>query len=227
MSFVDLELWQGADRGLAMDSPMRKSNRTEEDCSDFSRGNKIQWCTRMESIASISASADLLRELSIEHRGDVCWIEWYRSLILQAWISLCCRLSAVTSAVIQTLSRSLMRSMACCCCRCYCAATVPKSSLLLPSKKKSFGEFTRSDELQLLPAGHQAREFRHLHVANIWHWSSFTALIFSSSVAIAVYAFLTKGLCCTTSPSSEGEEILLRLRSYCQFRHQFFLERRK
>jgi hypothetical protein len=97
-----------------------------------------------------------------------CRIEWYRSLILQAWISLCCRLSAVASAVIQTLSRSLMRSMACCCCcRCCCAVTVPKSSSLLPSKKKSFGEFTRSDELQLLPAGHQAREFRHLHVANI------------------------------------------------------------
>jgi hypothetical protein len=154
--------------GWAMDSPMRKSNRMEEDCSDFSRRNKIQWCTCMESIASISASADLFRELSIEHRGDVCWIEWYRSLILQAWISLCCRLSAVTSAVIQTLLRSLMRSMACCCCcRCCCAVTVPKSSSLLPSKKKSFGEFTRSDELQLLPAGHQAREFRHLHVANI------------------------------------------------------------
>jgi hypothetical protein len=57
-----------------MDSAMRKSNRiTEEDCSDFSRRNKNSM-TYMYGIdfASISESADLLSELSVEHRGDVC-----------------------------------------------------------------------------------------------------------------------------------------------------------
>lgn len=107
-----------------MDSPMRKSNRTEEDCSDFSRRNKIQWCTCMESIASISASADRLRVAEmfaglndidlwscklesvfvvVFRRWPVQWFRHYRGVWWDQWPAAA---AAVVAAVLsQCLSR--------------------------------------------------------------------------------------------------------------------------
>lgn len=169
MSSVDLELWQGADRGVS-DGFVNISNRTEEDCSDFSRRNKIQWCTCMESIASISASADLLREIVywtsrrcfaelndidlwscklesvfvvVFRRWPVQWFRHYRGVWWDQW-------PAAAAVVAAVLSQCLSRH------RCFLPRRNPLENLhdltscnfsLLDTRRENSGIFTSQTSL--------------------------------------------------------------------------------